>query len=167
MRTKILAATALSLLVAFTLGACGSSKSASDNTTSTSEAESPIGDRPENKEFCQTFAEQMQSIAPQVSQMQQGTGSQNATQQVADVFSEMATDAPTEIQPQFETAASSLDAIASGTQQSSTSADLQTSLTNISTFMTEKCPGVNVDLSVLAGIGGSTSSGATTTTKSH
>lgn len=155
MRTKTLVATALSVLAVLGLGACGSSsKDATSNTTSTSEAESPIGDKPENETFCQQFVQQMQSVA---------TASQQGNlEQISATFTELSTDAPTEIQPQFETIATALDTSANGGQQSATaSSDVQAAIVNITTYVSKNCP--NIDMTALAGLGGDAASMTTTT----
>jgi len=157
------------VLVAVGLGACGSSnKSASNNsTTSTSEAESPVGDKPENTEFCAEYVQEMKGIQSSAQALTQAgqNMSQNPTdpaavqQAVADMqaaanpmataFDTLATDAPTEIQPQFEKVASGLSVIASGTLQEipAASADVTAAMPQIQQFMAEACK--DVDLSGL------------------
>lgn len=139
-------------LLALLLGACGGNKSSSGSTTSTSEAESPIDDQAENTEFCAEWTDELSTAKDQVT--------------TATAFTTLATDAPTEMQPQFEQIAEGLDMVNSGDQQQVSTGQTQiaAALPGVTSFMETTCPGVDISgLPALLGVSGT----GTTTTKAN
>lgn len=140
------------VLVALLLGACGNKNESANSTTSTSEAESPIGDQSENAQFCTEFVSETEKAKAN-------------SQELETVMVTLSTDAPTEIQPAFEQLATGVNNSTTSTTTAQQNQSMEAAWTQVQTFMAKACPDVDItEMQTMLGIDAS-SSGTTTTTK--
>lgn len=148
---RLLAMAVPVVLIALLLGACGN-KNESANTTSTSEAQSPIGDSSENADFCNEFVQETNTAHANSSEL-------------STAMTTLATDAPTEIQPAFETLATGVNNDATATTSAQQSSTMASAWTQVETFMAKTCPNVNTsELQKMLGIDANTSTSTPATT---